>query len=143
MEFNARTLTAGVAGGLAGGVMFGVMMTAMDMMGMVAALVSSSSIAVGWAVHLVISAALGAGFAVLLGRRTTGTGPAAGFGAAWGMAAWVGGALLVMPLLLGMPAFEIGQTQLMSLMGHVIFGVIAGVVYHRLAHVDEKVLGRA
>jgi hypothetical protein len=143
MEFNARTLSAGVAGGLAGGVIFGVMMTAMDMMGMVAALVGSSSIAVGWAVHLVISAALGAGFAVLLGARASGTGPAASLGAAWGLAAWVGGALLVMPLLLGMPPFEIGQTQLLSLMGHVLFGVIAGVVYHRLSRVEEQVLGRA
>lgn len=52
-------LIAGVAGGLAGGIVFGVLMQMMDMMGMVAMLVGSESIAVGWLVHLFNSALFG------------------------------------------------------------------------------------
>jgi len=49
-----------ITGGLAGGVVFGLMMQSMDMLGMVAMLVSSESVAVGWGVHLAISAVVGA-----------------------------------------------------------------------------------
>jgi hypothetical protein len=61
-------VVAGVAGGLAGGVVFGILMQAWEMLPMVAMLVDSESVAVGWLVHLVISALFGAIFAVLFGR---------------------------------------------------------------------------
>ncbi len=56
----SRRLTAGVAGGLAGGLVFGMMMQVMGMMGMIAQLVGSTSVAVAWVVHLAISAFFGA-----------------------------------------------------------------------------------
>lgn len=142
MSFNARSLSAGVAGGLAGGLLFGIMMSAMGMMDMVAGLANSSSLAVGWAVHLVISAGFGLGFAVVLGSLSTTTARSAGLGAVYGMIAWIAGALVAMPLMMGMPALQIGQTQLQSLMGHVLYGVIAGVVYQRLASVEQETLSR-
>lgn len=129
MDLSTRNLVAGIAGGLAGGVVFGVMMTAMDMMGMVAALANSSSIAVGWVVHLVISAAFGVAFAAVVGTRVTGAAPAAGIGAVYGIIAWIVGALLAMPLMMGMTPFMIGEMQLMSMVGHVMFGVVLGVVH--------------
>lgn len=142
MSFNARSLSAGVAGGLAGGLLFGIMMSAMGMMGMVAGLANSSSLAVGWAIHLVISAAFGIGFAVVLGSLATSTGRSAALGAGYGMIAWVAGALVAMPLMMGMPALQIGQTQLQSLIGHVLYGVIAGVVYQRLAGAEQEAPSR-
>lgn len=44
---------------------------------------------------------------------------------------WVLGPLILMPLMLGMPnmMFNINSDALMSLMGHVIFGVITGLGY--------------
>ncbi len=62
-----RRGAVGVAGGLVGGVVFGLMMQAWGMIPMVAALIGSSSPAVGWIVHLLISAFFGAAFGVLLG----------------------------------------------------------------------------
>jgi hypothetical protein len=56
----------------------------MTMLGMVALLVGSTSIAVGWLVHLAISAFFGALFAVLFSRIATGTGRAALIGAGYG-----------------------------------------------------------
>jgi len=53
-------LAAGIIGGIIGGVMFGVLMQMMDMITMVAMLVGSRSPGVGWLLHLVIAAFIGA-----------------------------------------------------------------------------------
>lgn len=132
MTTDARSLGAGAAAGVVGGVLFGVMMTAMGMMEMVAGLVESRSVAVGWLVHLVISAIFGTGFALVLGRPTSSYGRGAGLGLAYGLAVWVLGPLLIMPLWMGMPVLGIEQPQLMSLMGHAVFGVAVGLAYRAL-----------
>jgi hypothetical protein len=45
------------------------------------------------------------------------------------------GALVLMPAMLGMTdmVFVIGQTQWMSLLGHLIYGVVAGFVFNAIA----------
>ncbi len=123
-----RRLTAGVIGGLAGGLVFGLMMQVMGMIGMIAQLVGSSSVAVAWLVHLAISAFFGAAFTILLGDLLTGLGRALLLGAAYGVILWVVGPLLLMPTFMGMPIFVVNDTALMSLVGHVVFGVVLGGV---------------
>jgi len=123
-----QRLTAGGAGGLAGGLVFGVMMQVMGMMGMIAGLVGSTSVAVGWVVHLAISALFGAAFTVLLAGLLRSPGMALLLGAVYGVVLWVIGPLLLMPAFMGMPVLVVDQTAVMSLIGHVIFGVILGVV---------------
>lgn len=66
------------------------------------------------------------------GRRLTGTPGALGAGAAYGMVLWVVGPLLLMPAKLGMPLLQLNATALQSLMGHVIYGVVLGLVAARL-----------
>ena len=132
MTTDARSIGAGAAAGLVGGALFGMMMTAMGMMEMVAGLVESSSVAVGWLVHLVISAIFGAVYALVLGRPTTSYGRGVGLGLAYGLVVWVVGPLLVMPLWMGMPPFVIEQPQLMSMMGHAVFGLAVGLAYRAL-----------
>ena len=46
------------------------------------------------------------------------------YGAIW----WVLGPLVIMPLMMGMPVFAIDTTALFSLMGHIVYGGILGVV---------------
>jgi uncharacterized membrane protein YagU involved in acid resistance len=50
-------------------------------------------------------------------------------GAAYGIVWWVLGALILMPLMLGMTqmVLAVGGPQWMSLLGHVIYGAILGV----------------
>ena len=79
-------LIAGVIGGLVGGVVFGVLMQMMGMIGMVAMLVGSDAAAVGWLVHLVISAGSGASFGLLLGGWAANPGRAVPIGAGYGIA---------------------------------------------------------
>ena len=79
----------GIVGGLIGGVMFGILMQMMDMLPMVAQLVGSESIAVGWLVHLVISAGIGLGYAIVAGPMVKGVASGLVTGAISG--AWSGG----------------------------------------------------
>jgi hypothetical protein len=139
------SLTAGIIAGLIAGVVFGIMMTvmhaptpeggSMPMMAMVAMVVKSKSLAVGWLYHLFNSAVIGGLFGWFLGGRIRGYGSAAGWGAVYGFAWWILGGLILMPMFLGMPAFAPLQMPMMrpvafaSLMGHLIFGVILGAAF--------------
>ncbi len=130
-----RSITQGIIAGIIGGIVFGMMMAIMNMLPMVAMLVKSDSPIVGFIVHLVISAGIGASFGIILSfvpvKGRIGT---IASGAVYGMIWWVLGALVLMPLMLGMAnmLFQIGDTQWASLMGHVIFGVITGFVFNML-----------
>jgi uncharacterized membrane protein YagU involved in acid resistance len=107
---------------------FGMMMQMMGMITMVASLVGSSSAIVGWLVHLTISAVIGGGFSLVLGRFATGLGLGVVLGAGYGMLWWVLGPLVLMPAKMGMPLFAINATAWQSLMGHMIFGLVLGAV---------------
>jgi uncharacterized membrane protein YagU involved in acid resistance len=132
----------GIVAGLAGGVVFGIMMQMMNaptpeggqmpMMGMVAKVVRSDSMAVGWIYHLFNSAVIGAIFGWLLGSRSHHYGAGLGWGAVYGFVWWILGGLILMPLFLGMPAFGPLMMEMMrpvamgSLIGHLIYGLILG-----------------
>ena len=132
----------GIVAGLVGGVVFGIMMQMMNaptpeggqmpMMAMVAKVVGSDSTFVGWLYHLFNSAVIGAVFGWLLGRRSQGFAAGLGWGTLYGFIWWILGALILMPLFLGMPPFAPLQMEPMrpvamgSLVGHLIYGVILG-----------------
>jgi hypothetical protein len=124
---------AGIVGGLVGGVAFGVLMQMTGMIPMVAMLVGSKAVAVGWLVHLAIAAFIGAMFAVLFGRYATGVGVSTAIGAGYGVVWWVLGALILMPARLGMDPFEFNTMAWQSLMGHLIYGLLLGAVYALVA----------
>ncbi|WP_434995458.1 hypothetical protein [Arthrobacter sp. Ld5] len=126
-----RRLLAGVVGGLGGGVVFGALMAMMGMLPMIASLVGSSSAVVGFIVHLVISVMIGLTLtlpgASLLTRSLV---VSAVVGLVYGALWWVLGPLLIMPLMMGMPILTLDGSSMMSLMGHLIYGVILGLVAH-------------
>ena len=132
----------GIVAGLTGGIIFGIMMQMMTaptpeggqmpMMAMVAKVVRSDSVAIGWLYHLFNSAVIGGIFGWLLGTRSHTFGAGLGWGAVYGFAWWIMGGLILMPLLLGMPPFTPLQMAPMrpvamgSLVGHLIYGVVLG-----------------
>ncbi len=131
---NARTLGRGVYGGLAGGVVFGAMMGMMGMLPMIGQMVGYPNAAVGFAVHMVNSAIIGAGFAVVFSQaaKSLGTGISSGllYGGIW----WLLGPLTLMPLFMGM-GFGVNWNasaavaMLPSLVGHLMYGTILGAVF--------------
>lgn len=138
-------ILAGAAAGLAGGLIFGMMMQmmsaptpdggSMPMMAMVAMVVKSESLLVGWLYHLFNSAVIGALFGALLGQRVADRRSGLAHGAAWGVVWWVLGGLILMPIALGMDPFAPLQMAPMrpvalgSLVGHLVYGLILGFVY--------------
>lgn len=131
----------GIIGGLVGGVVFGLMMQFMktpdgaSVMMMVAAVVRSQSLLVGWIYHLFNSAVIGALFGLVLASRATDYGQGILWGLIYGLVWWVLGAQILMPILLGMPAFvtvtlaPMRSIALGSLVGHAVYGVILGAVF--------------
>ncbi|MDP8978236.1 MAG: hypothetical protein M3N17_06625 [Actinomycetota bacterium] len=129
---DPKRLAAGVVGGLAGGVLFGLMLQTMGMLGVIAGLVGQDSVGVGWVVHLAIAALFGLGYAVTFGAASSSWGRALGLGAVYGAIWWVLGALLIMPAWMGMPVLQVGGPQLLSLVGHVIYGLALGAVFQAM-----------
>lgn len=128
----SHRLVAGGVSGCIGGLVFGAMMGMMGMLPMVAMLVKSESAGVGFCLHMAISAVIGAGFGVVFGFRAVNLTGGALWGAVYGAAWWVLGPLLIMPAMLGMgPQIGMALTlpMLMSLVGHLIYGVVAGLAY--------------
>jgi hypothetical protein len=142
-------VVAGIVAGLVAGLPFGILMQMMNaptpdggqvpMMMMVAMVVRSESLLIGWLYHLFNSAVIGGLFGLLLGPAADGgTSQGVTLGAGWGVVWWVLGALLLMPLFLEMPAFAalrmppMRPVALGSLVGHLIYGLILGLAYNRL-----------
>lgn len=142
-------ILAGAAAGLVGGLVFGLMMQmmsaptpdggSMPMMAMVAMVVKSESMAVGWLYHLFNSAVIGALFGAILGQRVVDRRSGLGYGAAWGIVWWVLGGLILMPLALGMDPFApllmapMRPVAAVSLVGHLVYGLILGFTYASMA----------
>ncbi len=132
---NTTSIKHGVYGGLAGGTVFGAIMAMMGMLPMIGSMVGIPSVWAGFVVHMIISAAIGGTYVVLstVSGYWGGVGPGLAYGFTW----WIVGPLTLMPFLMGMGlgvnwnVTAAGQA-LPSLVGHLIFGGILGVVYHRL-----------
>lgn len=135
-------IRSSVLAGLAAGVVFGGMMQVMTaptpdggavpMMAMVAMVVRSDAIAIGWLYHLFNSAVIGAIFGWLVAPRVGGYPAGLVAGVLYGVAWWVLGGLVLMPVLLGMPAFApvmmppMVPVAMGSLIGHLVYGLVLG-----------------
>lgn len=102
---------------------------------MVAHMVRSDSPAVAWILLVLGGAVMGALFGVLLGGRAAGLRAWLVRGALYGAAWWIVGSLVVMPVVLGMPAFSPLTTASMrsgaafGLVAYLLSGVILGGVF--------------
>jgi hypothetical protein len=141
---------SGMVAGLVGGIVFGMMMQMMSaptpqggempMMAMVAMVLGSMSVFVGWLYHLFNSAVIGAIFGWLFGGRSQSLVAGLGWGAVYGFVWWIAGALILMPVFLGMPSFApllmepMRPVAMGSLVGHFIYGIILGGGFVMLKH---------
>jgi hypothetical protein len=134
---DTKDLKLGVYGGLAGGAVFGAMMGMMGMLPMIGSMVGSPTVFAGAAVHLVNSALIGAGFALLFGKAVRGIAGGVGAGVVYGVGWWFLGPLTLMPLFMGMGLgvnWNAGAaaSMLPSLMGHVVYGAVLGAAFAAL-----------
>lgn len=130
-----RAVITGVIGGLIGGIAFGILMGIWGVLPMVGMLIGQNNAVVGFIVHMLISAAIGATFGLIATRLPGSWAAAVISGGVYGIVWWVLGALILMPLMLGMNemVLQVGEMQTNSLIGHIVFGVIMGAVYKAAA----------
>ena len=132
LSLNGQTCTlpqkimTGAVSGLMGGVVFGMMMAMLNMIGMISALVGSTSHAVGWVLHLSISMFIGVVFSLLFQDRFKTLASAITVGIGYGFFWWILGALILMPTKLKAPLFHFSTPTWQSLMGHMVFGAVLG-----------------
>jgi uncharacterized membrane protein YagU involved in acid resistance len=142
------SVSRGLAASLAGGLLFSVVMYETGTLSRVAQLIGQSSIAVGFGVHLGISAVLGATYGIFFHYEATDELGAICWGALYGLIWWFLGPLTLFPILLGGTftwTTAAADTQLPSLIGHLVYGIGLAVAFRalerrHLAHlfIDER-----
>ncbi|PKQ36103.1 MAG: hypothetical protein CVT61_02390 [Actinobacteria bacterium HGW-Actinobacteria-11] len=123
-----RRVLGGAVGGAAGGIVFGAMMAMMGMLVMIAGMMGSSSPWVGFGIHMTISIFYGIVFTVLATRWLGSWAKGLLVGAIYGIILWVIGPLLIMPMMMGGALFAFNTTTMMSLIGHIIYGLVVAAV---------------
>ena len=131
---SVRNIRIGIYSGWLGGVVFGAMMAMMGMLPMIGKMAGHPSAVTGFLVHMVISAVIGASFAILFDRLVRGASGGLGYGLFYGAIWWLLGPLTLMPFMMGM-GFGVNWNataaaqMLPSLIGHLIYGAVLGVSY--------------
>lgn len=128
-----QLLKASVIGGIVAGIVFGIFMQMMGKMPMLAGMMGSESIVVGWMIHLVISIIFGVAFGIMAANMKK----VYLFGVIYGVIIWIVGPLLIMPLMMGMGtalADALTPGQLMNLATHIMYALILSFVYQKLYH---------
>ena len=133
----ARRIVSGSVGGLAGGLVFGLMMGMMGMFPVIGKMVGVPSAAVGFVMHMGISAMIGTFFGATFGWLVHGRQSGLVFGLLYGAAWWFLEPLTLMPFMMGMGLganlnLSAATSLLPSLMGHLIYGGILGLSYNWL-----------
>ena len=133
-----RALFIGGLAGLVGGLAFGAWMAYVGFFPLIARLLRSDSPNVGRTLHFIISVVIGGSYGVLFQRDIRGIGSSIAWGVAYGFIWWVLGPLTIMPWWLGQNvrwSLLAGQEAFPSLIGHLIYGLLLGVVYAAVSRV--------
>src|SRR5215467_3018563 len=137
----ARAIVVGGFAGLFGGWAFGKWMAQVNFYPLIAGLVNSDSHMVGVTLHFVFAVIIGASFGMLFQRDVRGYGSCMGWGTSYGLLWWFLGPLTILPIWQGKKvdwSYQHGSDLFGSLVGHVIYGLIVGLVY---ATVDRLWVG--
>ena len=130
-----RAVVAGGLSGLVGGWAFGKWMAQVNFFPLIAGLVNSDSVMVGMTLHFIFAVIIGASFGVFFQRDVRGSGSSMGWGAGYGLLWWFLGPLTILPISQGHRldwSYERGGLLFGSLVGHIIYGLIVGLIYAAL-----------
>jgi uncharacterized membrane protein YagU involved in acid resistance len=128
----SRALVVGGLAGIVGGWAFGQWMAKVNHFPLIAGLIHLSSREAGVALHFVFASIIGASFGLLFQRDVRGYGSCLGWGLGYGIFWWFLGPMTIMPLWQGRRldwSYQHGQELFGSLVGHIVYGLIVGVIY--------------
>jgi uncharacterized membrane protein YagU involved in acid resistance len=127
-----RAVVVGGLAGLVGGWAYGQWMARAHYFVIIAGLVNREADWVGVVIHYLIAIVIGASFGQLFQRDLRGTGSCLGWGFAYGILWWFLGPLTCLPILQRRPidwSYEHAAAQFAPLVGHVIYGLLLGLIY--------------
>lgn len=127
-----RAIIVGGFSGLLGGLIFGRWMSAGDFFPLLAGLGVIHSHMTTVLLHFAIAVLMGSVFGLLFQHDVRGYGSSMGWGLGYAIFWWFLGPLTLLPLITGAkPDWSAGQGSALfgSLVGHILYGIIAGVVY--------------
>lgn len=133
---SLRALATGALASIVGGLVFTVVMVETDVLPDVASLIGSESATTGFAVHMTISAIIGATYGLLFRRESYTYGVGVAWGLVYGLMWWLLGPLTLMPVLLGNPlqwSLSAAVNAYPSLIGHLMYGASMALTHHILA----------
>src|ERR1700732_283413 len=128
----SRSVVVGGLPALLGGWAFGQWMAKVNHFPLIVGLIHLSSPNAGVALHFVFAFIIGASFGLLFQRDVRGYGSCLGWGFGYGIFWWFLGPMTLMPLWQGRGldwSYQHGQELYGSLVGHVVYGLIVGVIY--------------
>jgi hypothetical protein len=128
----SRAIVVGGLAGIMGGWAFGQWMAKVNHFPLIAGLIHLSSRNAGIALHFIFAFIIGASFGLLFQRDVRGYGSCMGWGFGYGIFWWFLGPMTLMPLWQGRSldwSYQHGQELFGSLIGHVVYGLIVGVIY--------------
>jgi hypothetical protein len=128
----SRAIVVGGLAGIVGGWAFGQWMAKVNHFPLIAGLIHLSSRNAGVALHFVFAFIIGASFGLLFQRDVRGYGSCLGWGLGYGIFWWFLGPMTIMPLWQGRSldwSYYHGQELFGSLVGHIVYGLIVGVIY--------------
>lgn len=121
----------GAVAGLSGGVVFGAAMGRLGSLPSVAQIVRSDSPAIGFALHMLIAALIGAGFGLLVAQQRVRASEILFWGVLYGAFWWFLGPQTLLPILAGRPpVWDLAGAQALfpSLIGHLFYGAVTAAV---------------
>ena len=128
----SRAAVVGGLAGIIGGWAFGQWMAKVNHFPLIAGLIHLSSPRAGMVLHFVFAFIIGASFGLLFRRDVRGYGSCLGWGLGYGIFWWFLGPMTIMPLWQGRRldwSYQHGQELYGSLVGHIVYGLIVGVIY--------------
>ena len=149
-EISRTGLLPGALAGLLGGLVFGVTMGQVGQLSDVARMARDDSGAVGFALVLVVSVGIGAGFGVFQRYQVPWAGETLFWGIIYGTFWWFLGPLTLLPLLGGDGVtweLSSAQQQFPALLSHVLYGATVGLALvflqrtHREQYVSQRISG--
>lgn len=134
-EGRFKTLASlywGTLGSIAGGILFSAVMLSTGTLPRVAQLVGGTSIALGFVVHMMISAIIGATYGVMFQYEAPNVAASLAWGLVYGAIWWFLGPLTLFPILLGgsfVWTSAVAGMLLPSLIGHLLYGAATALAF--------------
>ena len=125
-------MRAGALAGLVGGIAFGAAMIELGLLPTIASLVRAESDIVGFVLHMVVAAAVGAGFGAFVHAQRPAVDETLYWGLVYGAVWWFLGAATLLPLLSGESLpwdVESARDLFPALLGHLIYGVVTASAF--------------